>query len=108
MDLNEEKGRNADEANRRGNERWLLVNHVELNRSSIPKFLRLEVQFMVDEEPQPAKSELEKLLEELLSTENELEPESILLALNPAGFDQEAFNRRLKARLELEAQRTAR
>jgi predicted nucleic acid-binding Zn-ribbon protein len=59
---------------------------------------------MVDEELQPAKSEIEKLLEELLSLENELEPESILLALNPAGFDQEAFNRRLKARLELEAQ----
>jgi hypothetical protein len=55
---------------------------------------------MVDEEPQPSKSELE----ELLSTGNELEPESILLALNPAGFDQEAFNCRLKARLELEAQ----
>jgi hypothetical protein len=61
---------------------------------------------MVDEETQPAKSELEKLLEELLLTENELEiePESILAALNPAGFDKEAFNRRLKARLELEAQ----
>jgi len=59
---------------------------------------------MVDEEPQPSKSELEKLLEELLSTENELEPESILLALNLAGFDQEAFKCRLKARLELEAQ----
>ena len=59
---------------------------------------------MVDEEPQPAKSELEKLLEELLLTENELEPESILLALKPAGFEQEAFNRRLKVRLELEVQ----
>lgn len=59
---------------------------------------------MVDEEPLPAKSEFEKLLEELLSTENELEPESILSALKPAGFDQEAFNRRLKARLEIEAQ----
>jgi len=45
---------------------------------------------MVDEEPQSAKSELEKLLEELLLTENELEPESILLALKPTGFDQEA------------------
>ena len=59
---------------------------------------------MVDEEPQPARSELEKLLDELLSVENELEPESILLTLNRAGFDQEAFNRRLKARLEIKAQ----
>lgn len=58
---------------------------------------------MVDEEPQPTRSELEKLLEELLSTENELEPPSTLM-LNQAGFDQEAFNRRLKARLEIKAQ----
>jgi len=59
---------------------------------------------MVEEEQQPANEQIPKELEELLTSDEEIDDAKAALILERAGIDREASLKRLKVKLEKKVQ----